>query len=276
MEKIKEMDYKTKIKYFSHIARFCEGKVYSHIRELFDTKDSNLIRDALLDKEGALLRSIHCYKRPIESVNTFDILLDLLSKVDDDALWKPSRGTTLLYELCRNSWNWQKDDVFKFVKLLNSIPSSMITQTLTLRGQEHCFNLVHLIVRDFSDPVPYLQALSTFEGFNSCLTYKEPFHQNTPLHIALKKNTSVDCIKFLLSSERGLLAIDMANDEGVTPFNMMIDSRDSTLHVMAVKCAGDAHKLHGRETLLKTIEEENKDENVKETYCKQVQERTNA
>ena len=264
MEKTKEMDHKTKIEYFS---RFCGSNVYSRLRELFDAKDSNLIRDVLVDREGVLLRSIHCYKRPIESVNTFDILLDLLSKMNDDALWKPFRGTTLLYELCRNSWNWQKDDVFKFVKLLNCIPSHMITQTLTLRGQEHCFNLVHLIVRDFSDPKPYLQALSAFEGFGSCLTHKE-LHGHTPLHIALEKDKGMDCIKFLLSSERGLLAIDMANDEGVTPFNMMIDSRDSTLHVMAIKCAGDAHKLVRRETLLKTIEEENKSENVSEICCK--------
>ena len=90
-----------------------------------------------------------------------------------------------------------------------------------------------MIVGNFSDPKPYLQALSAFEGFDSCLTHKEPFHQDTPLHIALKKNKGMDCIKFLLSSERGLLAIDMANNEGVTPFNMMIDS---SVQVMLTNC----------------------------------------
>ena len=253
VDSTESMDHKKKIAYF---ARFRKGNAYSRLRELFDTKDSDLIREVLVKEGGAVMYRITMH--PVEYVNSFDILLDLLSKIDDEILWRPSNGTTLLHELCQNAWNWQKDDIFNFVKLLNCIPSSMITQSLTFRGTKNCFDLVHMIVRDFSDPLPYLQVLSAFEGFDSCLTRKELFHGRTPLYIALEKNKGVDCIRFLLSCERGLLAIDMANDEGVTPFNMMIDSRDSTLHVMAVKCAGDAHKLHGREALLEAIADENK------------------
>lgn len=261
------------------------NKSYAVLHELFDTKDGDIVREVLLGSETPSVSQIVWSLTSPSVVNRYtkvngcDIILDLLTKLGDSSVWKPCNDTCLLRELysltIQDKHGGQTDDLSRFVRLLSLIPTYMINKSLVQNAvvrpmvrivSKACKdpvtyrnNLVQHIVYNVEDPTPILRVLSGFESFEMCLTAKNT-NGVTPLRAALQMNRSVKCIKFLLSSDRGAFALDMGGDEStLTPFQLMVKSKDSALHVLAVDRARKIHSHQVRkESILAKIEEQNR------------------
>lgn len=184
-----------------------------------------------------------------------EIVIGLLEKLVDDDVWAEYDQKTLFGQFC--SYKWAEDEFPKFVRVLNLVPHHMLNDFVFDLREGGTYTAVHSIVCCTTNPIKYLTILSGFDSFQNALTAQDPFTLDTPLHRAIEYGRSDECIQLLLSSTRGMMALDMPNESKKTPFELLLKSERSSLHIIAIDAARKKMALPDKDAEMEAITAEN-------------------